>query len=157
MELTLLRHGIPVDPTLWDGPESMRPLTAEGRTQAQAVIGSLAKSGNLSIEEIWSSPYVRCVETARIAAEILGIPMRLSPALASGADLIRSLPHLQGDAAGWPGHLLCVGHAPDLGLLISALTRTSNGHYSLGRCGVARLTGKFALNEMKLEWIKNVI
>lgn len=155
MELTLLRHGIPVDPSDWSASDSTRPLTPEGRVQARAVIAVLQRLSKLqTTDAIWCSPYLRTEQTARLAAEVLGTQAlpRMVPELASGTDLIRSLPHAKGSAS-WPERLLCVGHMPDLGNLISKLTGAPVGMYGLGRAGTARLTGEFRAGGMKLEWL----
>lgn len=155
MELTLLRHGIPVEPGHWGGDEGTRPLTPAGREQVRAVIRTLADSGRIAADEVWTSPLVRADETARIAAEELELSCHVSQGLASGLDLLRSLPATQGDPARWPARLLLVGHAPDLGYLVSALTGAPGGRYALGRSGLARLTGTFSAGGMKLDWIRS--
>jgi phosphohistidine phosphatase SixA len=153
VELTLLRHGIPVEPERWSGIETTRPLTPAGRAQVEEVVAKLMDSGKLAVDAIWSSPFARCEQTARIVADALGLPLALSPALASGAVLLRSLPRIQGDPARWPERLLCVGHSPDLGNLIGELV-SGTQRFDLGRCGLARLSGKFAACGMQLEWLK---
>jgi phosphohistidine phosphatase len=169
MELTLLRHGIPVDPSEWDDTDASRPLISEGRVQTRAVIVTLMEAGRLPAfgqpggpDVIWSSPYLRTEQTAEIAAEVLaagsGDPsmeakrwLRVTPALASGSDLIRSLPAFA--ASRWPRHLMIVGHQPDLGNLVCRLTGAPIGRYALGRAGSARLKGEFAPGGMRLEWL----
>jgi phosphohistidine phosphatase SixA len=48
MELTLLRHGIPVEPGEWSDSDSTRPLTTEGRVKTRAVIARLVAAGRLA-------------------------------------------------------------------------------------------------------------
>ena len=64
MEIYLLRHGIAED----GYPDSERALTAEGKEKLRRVLKRAAVKPSL----ILSSPYVRAVETAEIAADVLG-------------------------------------------------------------------------------------
>jgi phosphohistidine phosphatase len=72
MEVYLLRHGIADDdsPT---GRDSDRQLTAEGRRKLKDVLKTIAAAG-VSPTVIVSSPYLRALQTAEIAREILGCP-----------------------------------------------------------------------------------
>jgi phosphohistidine phosphatase len=154
MELYLLRHGIPVDPEDWSGSDRSRPLTDIGRSQTRAVIQALQAKHGLAVDAIWTSPHVRTEETARIAASVLGIQnVASTPALASGADLTRSLFAAQSKPASWPARLLLVGHQPDLGLLVGWLTGDIHFPYGFGRAGAGRLQGPLAAGAMNLEWL----
>jgi phosphohistidine phosphatase SixA len=153
MELFLLRHGIPVEPEFWSGGDATRPLTPEGRDQTRAVLEALRAAGHVPNPDIWTSPYVRADETAQLAAAVLATPCRRSLALISGAQLLDSLPKQEGPPSQWPQSLMLVGHQPDLGNLISALTGAPYGRYSLGRAGLARLSGEFKPRGMKLLWL----
>ena len=70
MELYILRHGIAADaqPGLAD---SARELTSEGREKVAAV-ARMARKAGVEPSLILTSPYVRAVQTAKIAAEELG-------------------------------------------------------------------------------------
>jgi phosphohistidine phosphatase len=70
MELYLVRHGI-AEETSAAGRDAERALTAEGRKKLTEVLG-LARVAEVSPSLILSSPYRRAMETARIAAEVLG-------------------------------------------------------------------------------------
>jgi phosphohistidine phosphatase len=162
LELFLLRHGIPVEPELWSGTEIERPLTDFGREQTVAVLEALVASGRVpgrgqpgAVTEIWSSPLARCSESARLASLVLAAPVRPSPWLAVGAHLPSALPRGFGDPARWPESVLCVGHMPDLGLLIEWLAGGRSGPTGLGRAGTARLSGRFAGGGMKLRWLRS--
>lgn len=54
------------------------PLSAEGRRQARAIADRLAIE---SIEHLFSSPFLRCVETAAAVAERLGLTIKLDVGL----------------------------------------------------------------------------
>jgi phosphohistidine phosphatase len=64
MEIYLLRHGIAED----GYPDSARALTAEGKEKLRRVLKRAAVKPSL----ILTSPLRRAVETAEIAAEVLG-------------------------------------------------------------------------------------
>jgi phosphohistidine phosphatase len=64
MEIYLLRHGIAED----GYPDAQRALTAEGKEKLRKVLKRSGAKPSL----ILTSPYRRAVETAEIAAEVLG-------------------------------------------------------------------------------------
>ena len=70
MQIYLLRHGIAENPERGH-PDSERPLTAEGRDKLRRVLKRAATAG-LDPSVILSSPYRRALETAAVAAEVLG-------------------------------------------------------------------------------------
>jgi phosphohistidine phosphatase len=79
MEIYLFRHGIAEDAPP-GRPDSSRALTAEGRLRSAAVAG-MARDAGVAPSLIASSPYVRAVQTAEVAAkefawkgEILRLP-----------------------------------------------------------------------------------
>jgi phosphohistidine phosphatase SixA len=81
----LLRHGL-TTPGVGDPPNfklgdcsTQRNLTDEGRAQA-AKLGEAFRARNIPIERVLSSPWCRCIETARLAFD--GAP-ETTPALAN--------------------------------------------------------------------------
>jgi len=64
MEIYLLRHGIAED----GYPDAQRALTDEGKEKLRKVL----KRSNVKPSLILTSPYRRAVETAEIAADVLG-------------------------------------------------------------------------------------
>ena len=119
MELYLLRHVIAEDAPPGH-PDSSRALTVEGRQKTAAVLKVAGQSG-AAPSLILSSPYVRAVETARIAAKVLEYRGEIVQ--------IKSLvPH--GTPSGvWnelreykdEGSVLIAGHEPLLGHLVGYL------------------------------------
>ena len=67
MQIYLLRHGIADNST----PDSERALTAEGREKLRRVL-ACARAAGVTPSLILSSPYRRAMETAEVAAEVLG-------------------------------------------------------------------------------------
>jgi phosphohistidine phosphatase len=70
MQIYLLRHGIAEDAKPGH-PDSERPLTAEGRDKLRRVL-KRARTADVDPSIILSSPYRRAIETAAVAAEVLG-------------------------------------------------------------------------------------
>ena len=118
VQLYLLRHAHAGDPAKWTGPDSARPLSDKGQGQAVRMGLFLADAGFLP-DLIMSSPLVRALETARLVATPLGLPIIVSNDLASSLDL-DSLDRLL-TRAGNPRRPLLVGHDPDFSMLAADL------------------------------------
>jgi phosphohistidine phosphatase len=110
MEIYLLRHGA-AERKAASGNDADRRLTPEGISTLRGVLKQ-ARSAGLRPSLILSSPYVRAVETARIAARLLHYPAeilqtnRVTPD-SSPEDLWTEL-RSHGDAAS----ILVVTHEP---------------------------------------------
>jgi phosphohistidine phosphatase len=107
----LLRHG---DAEAGDRDDAARKLTAKGERQARSAGAALAALG-VTIDCCLTSPRVRAAETARLAAEPLGVAVEVVPELAGGDFDPLTL------AAG-RGEVLMVGHEPDFSNAVAALT-----------------------------------
>lgn len=70
MRIYLLRHGI-AEARGGDKADAERRLTAEGREKLRQVLAQ-ARAAGAAPDSILSSPLVRALETARLAADILG-------------------------------------------------------------------------------------
>jgi phosphohistidine phosphatase len=120
MRVVLFRHGIAVDRADPDcPPDPRRPLTPRGIARTRRAARGLARLG-VAPGRIVSSPYVRAVETAEIAADALGFPGSIDrhDDLVPGADAHR-FPNVVGP--GDPGEILVAGHNPHLSSLLSLL------------------------------------
>ena len=82
MTSVLLRHAAAGHRKHWDGDDFHRPLDAEGRRQAAALVELLRPLG---ARRVLSSPYVRCMETVRPLAAALEVPVESDHRLAEGA------------------------------------------------------------------------
>lgn len=120
MRLYFMRHAQAVDPEDWTGEEVARPLTDKGRKRAEDAAAGLARL-RPGIGVVISSPLVRAYETAAIVGRVIGLPAETSDLLRPGFDLMR-LDQALGMRPDADGPLF-VGHEPDLGQLVSALTR----------------------------------
>jgi len=110
MEVTFFRHGIAVDRTDPLAPVDFeRPLTLDGKNKTEAAARGLRALG-LKPGVIVSSPYRRCVQSARLVAGALGLPkksVRELEVLSPGSDpqaLWAELSLIAGES------ILCVGH-----------------------------------------------
>jgi phosphohistidine phosphatase len=95
-------------------PDDERPLTERGVRQAQAAGRALERLG-LHIDVCLTSPKRRALETARLAAEPLGIEVRIEPRL--GGE-----PFDAHDLTAGLGDVLLVGHDPSFSLTLHDLT-----------------------------------
>ncbi len=98
MAVLLVRHAEAGDRHRWEGPDEERPLSKEGRVQAEALTGALA---GYEIGRILSSPYLRCTQTVEPLAGARRVRLEASDDLAEGSgrdalERVRSL--LDGEA-----------------------------------------------------------
>jgi len=67
--LVILRHGKAISRKEWNQPDSLRPLDARGREQAEALVPILTSYGAFRVV---TSPSVRCIDTVRPYAAAAG-------------------------------------------------------------------------------------
>jgi phosphohistidine phosphatase len=124
----LLRHGEAEDAV--DGDDAARQLTEKGERQALAAGTALRELG-AQIDACLSSPKVRARETARIAAEVLGVAVEETEALRGGRfDSV--------DLTAGRGDVLLVGHEPDFSEEVGRLT---GANVALKKGGIAVVDG----------------
>ena len=120
MQLYFLRHGKAEEHTS-EKADRGRHLVTRGADDAERIAG-LLKSQAVSFDHIFTSPYPRAHETARIVAETLAVPHLLMERteMEAGRFGMGSLQKLttgqKADAS-----LLFVGHEPDLSETIAML------------------------------------
>jgi phosphohistidine phosphatase SixA len=83
MTAIVVRHGAAGDRDRFPGDDRLRPLTAKGRRQAEALAEALRGAG---VSRILSSPAVRCLDTVAPLAAASGITVEPAEELAEGAD-----------------------------------------------------------------------
>ncbi len=92
--MLLLRHARAGDREAWTGDDRLRPLDAKGRRRAEELVVRLA---GRAIDEIHTSPALRCVQTVAAIADARGIELRLRDELTEeeqwerGAAVVRGL------------------------------------------------------------------
>jgi broad specificity phosphatase PhoE len=82
--LYFVRHAKAGSRTRWEGNDRERPLSKSGRNQAEALDSVL---GPNAISAIWSSPYLRCVQTVEPLAKARKLKVQETRHLAEGARL----------------------------------------------------------------------
>ncbi len=74
----LMRHSKAGERRTWDGDDRLRPLSKHGWKQSELVSKRLAAKGATSL---YSSPYVRCVQTLEPLAKRLGVEINIDSRL----------------------------------------------------------------------------
>jgi phosphohistidine phosphatase len=126
MRIIIARHAKAEDHDKRERDED-RKLVDDGRDQAK-LLGRVLKATNQVPGEVWTSPLIRCVETAEIAAKEFDgkVPVRKVQALAPGGDA-EEIAFLVGKS-GLP-KIMLVGHAPDVGYLAAHLLGFKGEHH----------------------------
>jgi 8-oxo-dGTP diphosphatase len=117
LSVYVVRHGKAGHRETWAGDDdTQRPLTKAGRRQAEALSDRLADAG---VKTLWSSPYVRCVQSLEPLADRLGLTLQTDERLAEGVDFENTLELIReaGDGA-----VLCT-HGDVLTDVVNALVR----------------------------------
>ncbi len=124
MRIIIARHAKAEDNS--DG-DAGRKLTPEGREQAQ-LLGKVLKATGQVPDEIWTSPLVRCAQTAEIASKELGgrIPLKTVQELAPGAEA-EQIAFMAGRSG--RAMLMICGHSPDVGFLGARLLGFNGEHH----------------------------
>ena len=139
MLLYLLRHGIAIPGDRPGGPpDGDRPLTADGALRTRKAARGLRRLG-VAPGRVLSSPFRRAVETARIAMQVLGTPR------ARCRTTVTLLPDRPADAVlalvrrSNARNVLCVGHAPNLDLVLAAAIGSEAPVTALRKAGAAAI------------------
>jgi 8-oxo-dGTP diphosphatase len=112
----LVRHAKAGERRVWEGDDEARPLSKHGWRQSQAIAARLAKKGTTSL---YSSPYVRCMQTLEPLGEQLGVEIEPERRLSEGEPFEPVL-DLLGEVAS--GAVLC-SHGDIVPAVIQALAR----------------------------------
>jgi len=140
MEIYILRHGIAEEGRPGQ-PDSARRLTGEGKEKLRRVL-STARAAGVRPGALLSSPYVRAVETAALAREVLQLDAPI--------EETEALTPLESPAGVWDqirrhrrvDQILLAGHEPQLSSLVA---------YLIGAPGEAVEMKKGALARVDLE------
>lgn len=79
----IIRHAEAGIRRIWTGDDRTRPLSPEGRVQAQLLREEFADDG---LVRLLSSPYTRCWQTLEPLSAAIGVEIEYHEALAEGAD-----------------------------------------------------------------------
>jgi phosphohistidine phosphatase len=139
MRLYIVRHGIAIDREEPDcPPEAERFLTIEGVERTREAMRGLRAAGARP-DAMATSPYVRAVQTAEIAASLFDLDpkrIRTTDALLPAADPKRILAELARTKA---EEVACFGHAPHVDELIAAAVGARGAFTEMKKAGAARL------------------
>lgn len=80
----MVRHAKAGSRSHWSGDDKLRPLSKKGKKQAEELVAILAP---YPISTIFSSPYLRCLQTVEPLARAHRIAVRSSSSLAEGHGL----------------------------------------------------------------------
>lgn len=156
MELYLIRHGIAVERTAPEvHSDAERWLTEEGKkkfTEVSQQLKSLVKKW----DQIFTSPYVRARQTADILVNTYdaGGQLEETPILEPGMRFDALCNLLQKCSP--EARVGCVGHEPDLSMMISVFVTGSPHHrFQMKKGGVCRLdfTDAIASGAAELVWL----
>jgi phosphohistidine phosphatase len=137
MQIYLLRHGIAEDRRP-GRPDAERALTEEGKEKVRRV-ARRGRSGGCEPSLVLSSPYRRAVETAEIAAEVLGYKGKIVRLKAFEPE---ASPHDAWDELrGRPEEpaILVAGHEPLLGTLVAFLLGNANMWVDMKKGALVRI------------------
>ena len=85
MSLFLVRHAKAGKRSQWEDDDSLRPLVAEGLRQAEVIAEAIAP---LQPTALFSSPFLRCVQTLEPLGKQVGLSVVTHELLAEGVDFI---------------------------------------------------------------------
>jgi phosphohistidine phosphatase len=139
----LLRHGEAEDAV--GGDDAGRRLTEKGERQALAAGMALRELG-VEVDACLASPKVRARETARIAAEVLGVAVEETEALRGGR--FDSL-----ELAAGRGDVLLVGHEPDFSEEVGRLTGAT---VDLKKGGIAVVDGSMLVALLRPKELRHI-
>jgi 8-oxo-dGTP diphosphatase len=112
----LVRHAKAGERRVWEGDDEARPLSKHGWRQSEAIADRLSKKGATSL---YSSPYVRCMQTLQPLGQRLGVEVETERRLSEGEPFEPVL-ELLGEVA--TGAVLC-SHGDIVPAVIQALAR----------------------------------
>lgn len=138
MNLYLVRHGIAVDLGMPECPtEAERFLTEEGVRKTRLAAQGL-RALNIVPDALFSSPFTRAHQTAKIMAEVLGYKGRITVTdsllpEAPPDDFLTEIRRLK------KNDIMCFGHAPSIDDLLSFALGVGHFLTKLKKAGVAGL------------------
>jgi 8-oxo-dGTP diphosphatase len=91
----VVRHGKAGNPDKWSGDDRQRPLSKKGKKQAEELVDLFKR---LPVSDIYSSDYLRCVQTVEPLATARRLEIKRSPSLEFGRGL-EGLGEFLGDRA----------------------------------------------------------
>jgi phosphohistidine phosphatase len=154
MNLLVIRHAEAVSRSETESDDASRPLTEEGRAQAQQLARALQRIG-VPIDAFVSSPLLRAMQTAE---EIRTAWSGSAPELHQCDELAPGIRHKK--LCRWllglgEENVALVGHEPDLGEFIARMIGSKKAEIHLPKAGVALVTcdGEPVKSNGRLVWM----
>ena len=116
MSLYVIRHAHAGSRSAWQEDDFVRPLSAKGLLQAQAIAERIAP---LKPSVLWTSPYLRCQQTLEPLGELCGLTVQHDARLQEESPLDKALAVLE-DA---PDNAVLCSHGDVIPELINGLIR----------------------------------
>ena len=116
MSLFLVRHAKAGKRSKWEDDDTLRPLVEEGLRQAHVIAESIAP---LKPTALFSSPFLRCVQTLEPLGKAVGLPVVAHELLAEGVNFIGTVDWMHTLA---DGAVMC-SHGDVIPEVIDALER----------------------------------
>jgi 8-oxo-dGTP diphosphatase len=88
MDVFVVRHAKAGSRRKWEGDDTLRPLSRNGRAEAKGLVGLL---GDCGVTRVLTSPYTRCVQTVEPLANALGLDVEIEDGLTEGAEWTHAL------------------------------------------------------------------
>jgi len=89
----VVRHAKSGSRSHWSGDDRLRPLTKKGQKQSEALVHIFEP---FPISAIFSSPFLRCVQTVQPLAKARKLPLKQAPSLGEGRGLAGAM-QIMGD------------------------------------------------------------
>jgi len=131
MEIYLLRHGIAED----GYPDPQRALTDEGREKLRKVLKRSGAKPSL----ILTSPYVRAVQTAEIAAQVLGYTEEIERAQALTPEGTPTAVWEEIRAHQNEKAILLASHEPIMSATVAYFLGSPGVHVDMKKAGLVRI------------------
>ena len=147
-----MRHGIAE--AGGSGGDAARDLTADGVAGVRSASLGLRRLG-VRFDLVLSSPFLRARRTSEELLAAVGavVPFFTSDGLKPGADAATVVRELAGHAQGLLRSALVVGHMPDVGAWLSALTRPHvQQRFEPGEVAAVRFADAPGLGSGDLVW-----
>jgi phosphohistidine phosphatase len=154
MRLYLMRHGVAVDREDPDcPPDPERYLTPKGIDRTRAAAQGLLEL-KVKPDALFTSPYVRAVQTGELVCEVLDLDpanLHATDSLKSEAKPVKLAEELSKIKA---GEVMCFGHAPQMDEFIAYVVRAAAPFTALRKAGVACLEiESFSTPRATLVWL----
>ena len=154
--ILLMRHGVAVEPSEWDGSDDERPLTSSGRKKTtQAASGFLEQ---FQPTTVFSSGLVRadqtadCIDAAYKQAGIQPPLRKITSTLNHSSTFTEWKKYLEGflDKTNSDEIILAVGHEPSISLILAGHLGIKAPVFSFKKAGIAVISPIQSLGRCEL-------